>query len=449
MRWRSEVSQFHRSDCCDWRCARIAVLSLSILGLLISFANAQTSKTEFVEKSFTEELRQHFEDAVSQQRATDQLLTQRSKTFGVLSPDTPEALRNKYESAFSAFREAVGKVKHVYLQHHVSWSSQKDLQRLKEYSQLLNEAQIRLDAWRLTIAEVFDASPVGSEQLTDLIFEMIERDANRDMYEGLLPIARSVISRKIAVPNSILEAIGYIGYANNDYELAEEAWTRLATVGTLPKLIAFTLPILTEQRQKWQRELSQRQADAMRDDNPQVVIFTNKGQITVELFEEEAPQAVANFIFLAEQQGFYKKKMFFRVVERFVVQTGCERGDGTGHAGYTIQGEMATANHRNIFRGTMVLQAGFDEQMKRPVPDSGSSQFYFAMLPQPNLDGTMTAFGRIIDGLPVLGALQRVDFTIEKERKDKSKRADLILDVKVLRKRNHEYVPKVASGHLP
>jgi len=419
-----------------------------LLGFLTSATFAQPPKTDGTEKSFTEELRQHFQEAVSEKLVTDHFLTQRSKSFGTLSADTPEALRTKYETAFSSFRDAVWKVQKVFIQHQVAWSPEQDLQRLKQYGQLLNAAQAQLDVWRDVIAEVYVASPTNSESLGEIIGEMIENGAKRDMFEGLIPMARAMMDKNIELPSSIIEAIGYIGYANNDYALAEAAWTRLGTTETLSNVVTSLLRTLSEQRIKWAQEIARREADAARDDNPQVEILTNKGRIVVELFEEEAPQAVANFIFLAEQR-FYHKKMFFRVIEHFAAQTGCEKSDGTGDAGYTIRSETSAPNHRNVFRGSLVLLSGIHEQTKLPNPDSGSSQIFFAMLPLPKFDGQMTVFGRVIEGLPILGTLQRVDFSNEKERKDKSKRADLIIDVKVLRKRNHEYIPEVASGRLP
>ena len=84
-----------------------------------------------------------------------------------------------------------------------------------------------------------------------------------------------------------------------------------------------------------------------------------------------------------------------------------------------------------------------------PIPDSGSSQFLISMLSQPIFDGQMTVFGRVIEGLPVLGTFQRIDLTDEKERKDKSKKPDMIVEAKVLRKRNHPYIPEIVNGRLP
>ncbi|MDZ4850850.1 MAG: peptidylprolyl isomerase [Pirellulaceae bacterium] len=409
---------------------------------------AQSSVPKASSKTFTAEIHEQMEQERLQESAQNQFLEKRSKNFGVLSPETPQALQTRYQRAFEDFRGVVGKIHQVFLSHQVAWTTEYDIQRLELYSQLLNEAQQRLDGWRVVIAEIYAAAPEGSKQLTDMVFEMLERDAGRDMFEGLLPMARSVLEHASDIPTPILESIGFIGYGNNDLDLAEAAWMKLKERQALSEGITKALETLPEQRAKWKQELKRRAADSARNTNPQVAILTSKGQIVVELFEEEAPQAVANFIFLVEKR-FYDKKMFFRVIEHFGSQSGCEKADGSGNAGYTIRGEMDADNHRNIFRGSLVLLSGIDEQTKQFNPDSGSSQFLISTLPQPASDGKMTVFGRVIEGLPVLGAWQRLDLTRKEERNDKSVIPDLIIRATVLRKRNHPYVPEAVSGRLP
>ncbi len=433
-----------------WRTAVCNVpkgILLAVLAISGQHAHAQSQKTDTSSKTYTEELRRQFDDAIRQERSANQVLENRAMNFGALPAGSPEALQAKLDSSFKAFRDSVGSLHLSFLRHQVAWSTEHDRERLEQYSNELNETQSRLDAWREVIAEVYAADPATTSSLSETMIEMIHRDVNRDLYEGLVPMARVLLERQRDMPAPLLEAIGYVGFANNDHDLAEAAWSQLKKLQVVPTGIEIALERMTEQREKWEQELARREADAKRNDNPRVSILTGKGRIVVELFEEEAPQTVASFLYLVEQ-GFYNRKLFFHVVEHFAAQTGCERGDGTGSAGYTIRGEMAVDNHRNIFRGSMVLLSGVDQQTNQPNPDSGSSQFLFTMLPQPLSDGQMTVFGRIIEGLPVLGALQRVDFSKEEERKDKSKRADIIIEAKVLRKRNHPYIPEIASGSL-
>jgi cyclophilin family peptidyl-prolyl cis-trans isomerase len=85
----------------------------------------------------------------------------------------------------------------------------------------------------------------------------------------------------------------------------------------------------------WAEEQKIRQAEAKADNLPRVLLRTNKGDIELELFEDQAPNTVAHFISLVEK-GFYTGLSFHRVLPGFMAQTGCPKGDGTGGPGYRI-----------------------------------------------------------------------------------------------------------------
>ena len=125
--------------------------------------------------------------------------------------------------------------------------------------------------------------------------------------------------------------------------------------------------------------------------NKQAVIETNLGKIVVDFYPEDAPNAVANFIKLADQ-GFYDGLAFDRVIKGFMIQGGCPKGDGTGGPGYTIKAEF---NSRNHLAGTVAMARTTD-------PDSAGSQFYICLAPQSFLDGKYTVFGQVTGGLDVV-----------------------------------------------
>lgn len=122
------------------------------------------------------------------------------------------------------------------------------------------------------------------------------------------------------------------------------------------------------------------------------VIKTDKGDITLELFPNEAPGTVENFEKLAKE-GFYDGLTFHRVIPDFVIQGGCPRGDGTGGPGYTIKCETKGNPHKH---GTGALS------MAHAGKDTGGSQFFITHSPQPHLDGVHTVFGQVIDGMDVV-----------------------------------------------
>jgi cyclophilin family peptidyl-prolyl cis-trans isomerase len=192
-----------------------------------------------------------------------------------------------------------------------------------------------------------------------------------------------------------------------------------------------TLPGMEE---KWAQEQKIREAEAKADDLPRVRIKTTKGDIVVELFENEAPNTVANFIALANtkvgEKNYYDGVAFHRVLPGFMAQGGDPSGDGSGGPGYTIPDEVTAPNHRNHFRGTLSMA-------KTDRPNSGGSQFFLCFVPTPQLDGKHTVFGRVVEGLDVLSKIQRRDPT-DPNAAD----PDKIIGMEVLRKRDHDYKVK-------
>ena len=129
------------------------------------------------------------------------------------------------------------------------------------------------------------------------------------------------------------------------------------------------------------------------------VIKTDKGDITLELFPNEAPGTVENFEKLAKK-GFYNGLTFHRVIPDFVIQGGCPVGNGTGGPGYTIKCETEGNPHKH---GTGALS------MAHAGKDTGRSQFFITHSPQPHLDGVHTVFGQVIDGMDVVYDIRQGD----------------------------------------
>jgi cyclophilin family peptidyl-prolyl cis-trans isomerase/HEAT repeat protein len=131
--------------------------------------------------------------------------------------------------------------------------------------------------------------------------------------------------------------------------------------------------------------------------NPYAVIYTNRGEIEMELYFDAAPLTVYNFMKLA-QSGFYNNLAFFRVVPNFVIQGGDPRNDGWGGPGYTIRSEF---NNITYNRGCV--------GMANSGKDSGGSQFFITLSPQPHLDARYTLFGKVIKGMEVVDQIERGD----------------------------------------
>jgi peptidyl-prolyl cis-trans isomerase A (cyclophilin A) len=134
------------------------------------------------------------------------------------------------------------------------------------------------------------------------------------------------------------------------------------------------------------------------EENPIADIETSMGAMTVELYEERAPNTTSNFIELANR-GFYNGLIFHRVIDDFMIQGGDPKGDGTGGSGKTIKLET---------RPELTHVDGAVAMARSQHPDSASSQFYICDGAQPRLDGQYAVFGRVIDGMDVVRAIAQV-----------------------------------------
>jgi cyclophilin family peptidyl-prolyl cis-trans isomerase len=129
---------------------------------------------------------------------------------------------------------------------------------------------------------------------------------------------------------------------------------------------------------------------------------TARGQIVAELYPQDAPQTVNNFVFLA-RAGFYNGLTFHRVEPDFVIQGGDPQGDGTGGPGYTIPAEI---KRKHTDGALAMARRGDDVNPKR---DSSGSQFYITIGAQAGLDDQYTVFGQVVQGLDVVRKIAKGD----------------------------------------
>jgi peptidyl-prolyl cis-trans isomerase B (cyclophilin B) len=126
----------------------------------------------------------------------------------------------------------------------------------------------------------------------------------------------------------------------------------------------------------------------------QMTMTTNHGDIVLELFDEDAPETVANFRRLAED-GFYDGLIFHRVIPDFMIQGGCPEGTGTGGPGYTFKDEI---NDHKIVRGALA--------MANAGPNTNGSQFFIVTVQEAGwLDGKHTVFGEVREGMDVVDTI--------------------------------------------
>ncbi len=130
-----------------------------------------------------------------------------------------------------------------------------------------------------------------------------------------------------------------------------------------------------------------------------VTIVTSRGAIRAKLYADKAPRTVANFEKLAAK-GFYDGLKFHRVIPKFMIQTGCPQGTGTGGPGYSFEDEF----HKDLkHAGPGMLS------MANSGPNTNGSQFFITHVATPWLDGKHSVFGQVIDGQKVVDAIKQGD----------------------------------------
>lgn len=340
-----------------------------------------------------------------------------------------EQLRVKYQTADPATRQKIN----AELSGHVA------------------NAQSLINAMVEAALVAYRAAPNNDPQITDLLNAIARYDTvgrpvdgddraidGGDQFERALPIIKTLIEGGNANRNVYLW--GFIAaYATADYDLAEK-YLKLAqeakpveekgadrdpTHASMIDLVTKFASDIDQYRQLWAKESAIRAAEAKADNLPRVKLTTTKGEITLELFENEAPQSVANFLTLVKQ-GFYNGSPFHRVLPGFMAQGGAKTDRGEGGPGYTIRCECYEPNARMHFRGSL--------SMAHAGRDTGNSQFFLTFIPTAHLNGKHTVFGRVIDGMEVLGDLQR-----RNPQEPNQPPADKIIKAEVIRDRGHEY----------
>jgi cyclophilin family peptidyl-prolyl cis-trans isomerase len=277
--------------------------------------------------------------------------------------------------------------------------------------------------------QVYEANPKD----IDAAEIMLQVNYSKMQYDKTAQVADAILVQQ-PEHQLALNVGGVANFANHDFEKAVgqlEAARKAEQL--IPQLGGQYLDSARNYVGYWEKEqqIRQQEAAATGDQQlPRVKMTTGKGEIVVELFENEAPNTVANFISLAEK-GFYDGLSFHRVIPTFMAQGGCPNTregatgqPGTGGPGYNIKCEAYEPDARRHFAGSL--------SMAHAGKDTGGSQFFITHLPTPHLDQEVnpqsvhTVFGRVVEGLDVVRSLQ-VDDPIEQ--------------VEVIRKRNHDYKP--------
>ncbi len=344
-------------------------------------------------------------------------------------PETPE-----FKAASDALREHLKQMREVMVHYNTELPNlPQDREMREQWFELLSQGVPIFQRMIAAAVAEYQRSPNPTGPLGTMLWDTFDRRTKVDLYEGMLPVGQALLASGYEKPE-LPSAIVRTAYAMNEFDAVRQLAPQLTGDADTSPQVEDILEEVEEFEALWAAELAAREQDAQGPPLPRVLMKTTKGDIELELFENQAPETVANFISLVES-GFYEGLIFHRVLEHFMAQTGCPIGDGSGSPGYRIYGEADKPDARKFFRGTLGMALAGE-------PNSGGSQFFITFLPNTYLNGTYTAFGRVTKGIEVLGHLVRVDpESDEEEKKKPSQPLDEIISIEVLSKRGHDYVP--------
>lgn len=132
-----------------------------------------------------------------------------------------------------------------------------------------------------------------------------------------------------------------------------------------------------------------------------IAIVTNKGEINLNLFDNDAPMTVASFLFLAKQ-GFYNGIVFHRVIANFMIQVGCPLGQGTGGPknkginSFPFQGKQINYPFKDEFQSGREFSESGILAMANSGKNTNGSQMFITHIPTPHLNNKHTIFGKVV-----------------------------------------------------
>ncbi len=340
-----------------------------------------------------------------------------------------------FEKIFGEWKELLIQLQ-KFREEYPTASSERRKEIVPQYEALIQkgvEMEPRLSA---SAEEAYAENPGADKDLEQFLLASCLGNIKMDNYEDAYRLAQLLKSSGVKYEKLNAWA-GVAGFCIGELDEAQKNLSESVRAGKDIRTQKESLDAIVDQflmspgkfKRKWDDEQKVRQAEAKADDLPRVLLKTDEGDMVIELFENEAPNSTANFISLVES-GFYDGLGFHRVLEGFMAQGGCPRGDGMGDPGYSIPCEVDRPGARNHFRGSL--------SMAHAGKDTGGSQFFITFIPTTFLDGRHTVFGRIIDGMDILAKIRRRD---PSDRKATMGAPTHIIEARVLRKRDHEYKP--------
>lgn len=353
------------------------------------------------------------------------------------SPQRIQELRSEFDAAILELKDAIKAIKKTGHEFYENKSTVAHEYRSKWKA----EATVAEDAYkrvREASFALFFETPNPGEEVNKIVSMM-----NQDLIaQGQLAKCYQTTKKLLKLypeNKDLYNLMGRVSILNNDFTFAQQYYqTNRETAEQLgvPEgaLYGNSMDKLVS---GFERELAFRASDAEGEPLPKAIIKTNRGEIVIELFENQAPETVGNFVSLV-QTGIYDGMIFHHVLRNLIADAGLMTLSRPQPIGYTIYDEHQKPNARDHFRGSVAMVG------KNNEPNSAGAEFRIMLVPGPNLDGKSTVFGRVISDLSVLDNIQETFQVNEEEDKEefiKDAKPDVIESITITNLRDHEYEP--------
>jgi cyclophilin family peptidyl-prolyl cis-trans isomerase len=343
-----------------------------------------------------------------------------------------QADSSDHDQVIGEWKSTIHQLGKLRLRHQLADSDeQKEIRQ--EFETLMAKAHELEPAVNVAIEAQYQQSPRKNPELEALLLTRLKATLNTVGFREVLRLAKMLI--EAGCKNPAPYTLGVPAAIDHDQLDLAKAWIEKAeqqNIGganaeALQKALRKPLALWNDEQEYRQKLQAAGEADPAKL-LPRVKIETSKGDVVVELFEDDAPNTVANFISLVEK-GYYDGHKMHRIIPGFMAQMGDPLGNGKGGPGYKIACECHQPNYRRHFRGTL--------SMAHSGRDTGGSQFFLTFNSTPHLNGKHTAFGRVVEGFDVLDELEKVGTPDGKPIE-----IPVIIEASVLNKRDHKYLPK-------
>jgi cyclophilin family peptidyl-prolyl cis-trans isomerase len=330
-----------------------------------------------------------------------------------------QAALERWETAFAEIQDMIPQIRAA------TASNRSEL--LQQYQTKLTELkQLRREVEPALLQAVQDSTAIP-QPLHDALLELGRLAVSEDSYERAFQLLKPLVDAG-SEEGLVYQFAAVAAFGSDRFEVSQQLVEKIKASGDEVRIefMRRSATGLASRIEQWKAEEAIRAAEAEKDDLPRVKFETTAGDVIIELYEDQAPNTVANFITLVEK-GYYDGLTFHRVLPQFMAQGGCPNGTGGGGPGYSVPCECHQANYRKHFSGTL--------SMAHAGRDTGGSQFFLTFLATPHLDGQHTAFGRVIEGMDAVASLEKMN----PEAPNPTMQASKIVKATVVRKRDHEY----------